>query len=87
MSLEVEIQLIETEKLLMELLSRFDHAAFVGMMIPVEPDKNGVAPQGITRRWIGNSHCVMGLCEDIKTSVLDSYLYKEKPLEKDEDDD
>jgi len=84
MSVEIDVQLIDTKILLNELLSRFDHAGFIGLMIPVDTTTQHEGPQAITRRWVGNSHCIAGLAADLKLCVLSEYLDKEIPPEEKE---
>ena len=65
-----------TDELLEELLSRHDHAAFVGAIeTTVEGDVR------ILRRYKGNRLYVVGLCADISALVMGQWRDENKPVE------
>lgn len=74
----MDLSLASMEDLLKELLGRFDHAVFMGLQVP------GDGHTKTCRRWIGNSHTTIGLCEDLKDSILHTYQERENPLREDE---
>lgn len=75
-----EQRLIPTDDLISELLSRFDHAVFMGIQC-----RGGVNNDIVSvRRWIGNSYTDVGLCQSLQRSILKEYDYKEEPIEKDD---
>jgi len=65
------MELIETDALLTELLRRFEHGIVV-LMRPGVRTEWGEAHY-VLRRWVGNSHTVVGLCLDGMTSVQQDY--------------
>ena len=62
-----DLSLISTDKLIEELLSRHEHAIFIGMKIPKD---NEVI---LIRRWKGNTHTCMGLSMDLAHCVLSHF--------------
>ena len=61
-----DLEFISTEDLIDELLNRHDHGAIVLLKTEAKPDVNL-----IERRWVGNSHTVVGLMFDTSQLVLD----------------
>jgi len=61
------------QALIKALLHRFDHAAFVGMRVEVRPGTHGY-----TRRWRGNTHVVMGLCQDLAMTAREAQIAEEE---------
>lgn len=62
MSLELE----DTDDLLLELFSRFDHAVFSGFLTTNEKEREHL----VRRRWKGNSMTCAGLCQELSISVI-----------------
>lgn len=73
------VNLISTDDLLDELISRFDHIAFIGvkeLQIRKDKEEKRVTLE-FTRRWSGNSLTVMGLCQDLSNGVWEDFKERE----------
>lgn len=70
----MDISLVPIEELYKELLSRFDHAVFMGKKI------NGIGSSA-SRRWIGDPHMAMGLCNDLSDEILSDLIREEDAIE------
>lgn len=55
---------VATDDLLNEVLSRFDHAVFIGHQDRMKDRSR------IVRRWKGNAHTISGLAHDVANVVL-----------------
>lgn len=62
-----DLELIETDALLEELFSRFDHACFVGLK---DRDDSTYA---VRIRWHGNSYTVSGLCQRASMRAIEDW--------------
>ena len=71
----MNIELIPTEKLAVELLSRCDHGALILMRCAEAGSNDSV----YVRRWHGNTHVAMGLCDDLRDTILRAFRTVEKP--------
>ena len=71
----MNLQLTSTLEIVQELKNRFDHFALVGMK------DRGRGIEEIFKEYSGNSHTCMGLCDDIK----DTILYNIQELEPEEE--
>lgn len=70
---------LDTDDLITELLSRFEHAIFSGMKPPM--------PSGHTftvRRWKGNSATCCGLAAFVSTRIIDDYYIDSQVVDDDE---
>jgi len=67
-----DLKLLETDALLNELNSRFDHLVFVGLKT-LTLDTSELNRILIKRFWDGNSHTCVGLCEDLARRILRDY--------------
>ena len=70
----MNLELIPTEELAKELLSRCDHGALILMRCGEAGNKDST----YTRRWHGNTHACMGLCHDLHDTILRSFRQVEK---------
>ena len=61
-----DLSLVATDDLVEALFGRFDHATFSGMRERVGPDGSHV----YIRRWMGNSHTVIGLAAHTTANVI-----------------
>jgi len=81
-----DLKLVSTDDLVAELLSRHDHAVFMGVKIksyqPGQETKEELASIDSLRRWIGNSYTCAGLCSSLSKSILNDFSEREQPLEK-----
>ena len=75
---ESELPLVPTDDLVEELLSRFDHAAFVGLTAMTTEESEDDETVGIRRSWKGNSHTVMGLLADSERRIGEAFERKTK---------
>ena len=76
------IELITTDALITELLSRFDHAIFAGMKVMSEhEDKDGDIFE--TRRHVGNTRVCQGLAFEIMCRTQAKWEDKVEPVEGD----
>jgi hypothetical protein len=66
----LEAALLPTAALEHELLSRFDHAVFMGMRVGVTPAVNEYH-----RKWKGNSHVAAGLAADVQTAIIHAHAH------------
>jgi len=64
-----DLSLVPTDDLMSEVLSRFDHAAFIGMACNYTSGKDG-SLHYYSRRWVGNSHTCVGLLTDLQSVIL-----------------
>jgi len=64
-----DVALVETEELIAELSSRFDHAIFAGMRI----NEHGERAPGFVRAWEGNTHTCVGLAVDLEQVMIASF--------------
>lgn len=75
-----ELELVETNDLLEELGSRFDHAVFVGRKDVWQREER------VLTYWNGDMHVVIGMLAHMQSSVI-SRLERESYLEEGDDDD
>ena len=59
-----DLEWASNEDLIIELLSRYDHAVFGGLMLPTDDQ------QRMYRRWKGNSLACAGIGSEITRAVL-----------------
>lgn len=71
----MNMQLITTEQLVKELLSRCDHGALILMRY----GESGSRAAVYIRNWTGNPHTAMGLCDDLRDHILAQSRSKEQP--------
>ncbi len=74
----LEVALFSTDALTHELLSRFDHAGFIGMRVQVTPETHQ-----FMRKWKGNTHQVVGLLADLQFTLIDASKENETVVEED----
>jgi hypothetical protein len=67
-----ELELVSTDALVSELMSRFDHAVLVGLL---DWDED---TQRIHRRWKGDTHTCVGLAADMERVMLVDYRRSER---------
>lgn len=67
-----ELQLVPTAELITELMQRYTHAVFAGI---IEREDEHIR----TRRWRGNLHTGVGLSVSLSHAMLDAYDAHEKP--------
>jgi hypothetical protein len=77
-----DLELAETDDLLNEVFSRFDHACFIGM----REQEYGEKTHGFIRKWKGNSHACSGLCQDLSLLILTAFIDRNELVE-DEDEE
>lgn len=83
-----DLDFVTTEDLLDQLAKRFDHAAFTGMLVLTGDEESEEGEQRILRRWLGNTHTVAGLIEDLKVTMIRDYHERsEERPPRDEDAD
>lgn len=70
----MNMELITTEQLVKELLSRCDHGALILMRCGEAGHKDST----YTRRWNGNTHTCMGLCDDLRDTILQEFRKVER---------
>lgn len=73
----MDLSLVPLQELYEELLNRFDHAVFMGKKI-YGKDSN------ISRRWKGDYHIAMGLCDDLNYEIIQNMLETEEPIKTDD---
>jgi hypothetical protein len=78
---QIELSWATTDELIGELLGRFDHVVFCGLLNP-----NGDNCE-VKRRWKGNSHTCTGLAHDVALVILESFYERMESDEDDDDDD
>ena len=71
-----DLDLISTDDLVDNLLTRFDHSAFVGMQM----DHSGPEQHRYDKWWKGNSHTTIGLLVELESTIL-----KEAQSQRDEE--
>jgi len=72
----VDLELVDTHDMVHELMTRFDHAAFIGMKAGLK----GPEDHEYVRSWIGNTHTVSGLLDDLKGRTFE--LFHEAEFDK-----
>ena len=79
----MSLELVETEQLITELLSRYDHAVFAGMKVRNEDliTKDGEIVE--MRRWVGNTRVCQGLCFELMCRAQASWEDRSEPTEGD----
>jgi hypothetical protein len=63
----MDLELVPTEDLINELLTRHDHAVFAGLFTPVDGTVQ------IRLRWKGNTHTCVGLATDVGDAALEGF--------------
>lgn len=71
----MDVEMITTDDLAKELLRRCDHGALILMRC----GEAGKSDNVYIRRWHGNVHAAMGLCDDLRDFVLQEHRKLEKP--------
>lgn len=69
-----EVALASTEELIQELMSRFDHGAFVGMKSVENKPELSEYKNMTYRRWKGNSATTQGLLFETATIIAADYM-------------
>jgi len=74
-----DMKFISTNELLQEILSRFDHAIFIGIrcldMVKKEGDITRIET---SRKWKGNSYTCAGMAMEIGREILENFRVREK---------
>lgn len=65
--MSTDLTLVSTHELVDELLRRVDHGVITTVKILTEQQ------MVVTRRWVGNSHTVVGLAADAQRCILDAH--------------
>ena len=60
-----DIKFLPSDKLIIELLSRYDHAIFSGMKIGINKENDCLT----ARKWVGNSATCSGLCSQMQYRI------------------
>ena len=64
----MDLELADTDELLRELLSRFDHGVIALMRVKTDEPEPGY---GMWRNWVGNRLTCIGLLQDAQRAILD----------------
>jgi hypothetical protein len=75
---EDSLELVQTSRLIDELLGRYEHAIFAGLNVMVYGE-NG--EQHVRRKWTGNSVTCQGLAWTLANAVDRELNEESKPLE------
>lgn len=75
----MNLELTDTDDLIAELLSRYDHALFAGMKVQSEDaiSKDGKIVEN--RKWVGNTRVIQGLCFEIMCRAQASWEDRSEP--------
>ena len=74
------IKLLPLDDLLHEILSRFDHAIFIGIKsLHGINNEQDTTPIETIRKWVGNSYTIAGMAIDGARIVMDEYHDREEP--------
>jgi hypothetical protein len=76
----VSLEFIDTEELVNEVLSRFDHAGFVGLLDRTDHEYHA------RYRWRGNGHTIVGLASAMQRIILRDMDDETTWDERDDDD-
>ena len=68
-----EIDLVPTERLIAELLSRCNH----GIIALMQTQIGGPDTSKHLRSWTGNTHTCLGLAADISRRILEEFAFRE----------
>lgn len=67
------LEFVTTEDLIEEILNRCDHGLITTVQIRSDDEVM------IYRRWVGNSHTIVGLATDAQAMILAAYHERSKP--------
>lgn len=74
----VDLTLVPTEQLMMEMFSRYDSAVFAGHKVLADKGSRGSLKQRY-RRWNGDRSVCSGLCFEVSLCCATDQLNGEKP--------